>query len=114
MDPEEDMTISNLQKEIHKTAREKGFWDQQRNIGELIALCHSELSEALEEIRSGSEPDRILHHGYMKPEGFPIELADLIIRVLDMAEGLGIDLEKAIRIKIAYNKTRERKHGKQF
>ena len=113
MDPEEDRTITNLQKEIHKTAREKGFWDQERNIGELISLCHSELSEALEEARLDNALTGIRMQ-HKKPLGFPIELADLIIRVLDMAGGLGIDLGEAIRIKMAYNKTRERKHGKRF
>src|SRR3990172_10627417 len=101
------MTITELQKEIHDTANSKGWWDAPRNIGELIALCHSELSEALEEIRSGSNP---VHIDYeiesRKPIGFPIELADVVIRILDIAGGLGIDLEQAMHVKMAYNKTR--------
>ena len=115
------MTITELQKEIHATANSKGWWDAPRNIGELIALCHSELSEALEEIRTGINPSFItpsitVHPDELpvKPLGFPIELADVIIRVLDMAGGLGINMEEAIRIKMDYNKTRAYKHGKEF
>ena len=115
------MTITELQKEIHDIARSKGWWDDPRNIGELIALCHSELSEALEEIRTRISPSLItpsitIHPDteLVKPLGFPIELADVIIRVLDIAGGLGIDMEQAIHIKMAYNRTREYKHGKKF
>lgn len=109
------MTITELQKEIHETAKEKGWWDEKQNIGELIALCHSELSEALEEARRRDVTDGYIYHNNSgKPLGFPIELADVIIRVLDIAGGLEIDLEKAIRVKMAYNKIRPHKHGKTF
>lgn len=46
-----------------------------------------------------------------KPVGFPIELADLLIRVFDTAEAYGIDLEEALQIKAAYNRTRPHRHG---
>lgn len=109
------MTITELQKEIHETAKGKGWWDKERNIGELIALCHSELSEALEDIRNGYAPTHIVPPtAVSKPMGFPIELADVIIRVLDMAAGLDIDMEKAIMVKMNYNKGREYRHGKAF
>src|SRR3972149_4344260 len=98
------MTITELQKEIHDTAKSKGWWDAPRNIGELIALTHSELSEALEEVRAGVIlTDIALNIDTNKPQGFPIELADIIIRVLDIAADLGVDLEQAINIKMAYN-----------
>lgn len=48
-----------------------------------------------------------------KPEGFGIELADIIIRVLHMAEAFGIDIDRCMRLKMAYNETREPKHGKR-
>ena len=52
--------FNELEKEIHQNAVEHGWWDEPRTFGEIVALCHSELSEALEELRVG------LVHGRMK------------------------------------------------
>jgi NTP pyrophosphatase (non-canonical NTP hydrolase) len=49
-----------------------------------------------------------------KPEGFPVELADAVIRLFGLAYEAGIDLPAAIEEKLAYNATRPFKHGKQF
>jgi len=75
---------------------------RQRNVPELLALVHSEISEALEAYRK-----RITDG----PNNFGEELADAVIRVFDMAEGLGIDIEAEILRKHEYNKTREYRHG---
>jgi NTP pyrophosphatase (non-canonical NTP hydrolase) len=88
----------------------KGFWDHNRNQGEIIALIHSELSEALEAMRHGNPPDDKI------PEftGVEAELADAVIRILDYGTGMGYRIGEAIVAKIAYNPSREPMHGKRF
>jgi len=95
-------TLHELLIECHAIAKEKGFWDEERNDGECIALMHSELSEALEALR------------HCNPKAFVEELADLCIRVFDYCGAKDIDLGLAIERKMEYNKTRPHKHGKAF
>lgn len=105
------MYLREIVKEAHATAVEKGWWDSERNVFEQIALVHSELSEALEEARVCSDLTLIDEEEEGKPVGFSIELADAIIRIADMCGALGIDLERAVFKKLAYNKTRPYRHG---
>lgn len=110
-------------------------------ITEKLDLIHSEISEALEEIRKGNDPLKVYYtktdkteygeivtryddqefervHGVLqptlKPEGFIIELADAVIRIGDLVYLLGGDLEAAVEEKHKYNHTRPYKHGKKF
>ena len=96
------MTLEQLQKDIHDNAKQKGFWDSPREFGTMIALIHSELSEALEADRTGDF------------DGVCEELADAVIRILDTAEGLGIPLSYHIREKMGFNRLRERLHGNLY
>lgn len=106
------MTISELIKQAHGNAKEKGWWDKEPSFGELIALCHTELSEALEDYRNGNPLDNVFCDPLNDSlRGVPVELADVIIRIADLCGRYGIDLEAAIEEKMEYNRTRPYRHG---
>lgn len=69
-----------------------------RNFGELIALCHSELSEALEGNRKNLMDDKLPSRRMDE-----VELADCLIRIFDLAAGFGMDLQGAYTEKMEYN-----------
>lgn len=100
--------LNVLQDYIHQVAIEKGWWSQPRTQLEIHALIHSEVSEATEAVREG-KIDKSVIDG--KPEGEFIELADVIIRILDYAEASKVSMIDMIIEKMSYNENRPYRHG---
>ena len=106
------MTIAELVSESYRISKEHGFHEKDvdgvspERFGQMIALMHSELSEALEGHRTltGAERDQNVAE----------EFADVVIRVADTCGAMGIDLQAAILEKTAKNEARPYKHGKKY
>lgn len=106
-------TIKKLQARAHETAKNNGFWDKgQENILAKLMLCVTELSEFAENHRKDSKD--IMDEHCPQFTNQEIELADVVIRVMDIAEYMAIDLEAAILAKMKYNLTRPYRHGKKY
>lgn len=120
--------INELAKKIHSDNVRKGFYEVEKNVGEIIALIHSEASEMLECHRKGQiyKGDLSIVKG-IKDDGeyfttfesevkdtMQDELADIIIRCLDFAGYKEIDIENHIMAKLRFNRLRSHKHGKKY
>jgi len=124
----EGLTLDALTESSYKNSREHGFWAdadflEENGHKELVyryviptklMLMVSELSEALDNIRDGTleKGTTMWYTDTGKPDGFATELADAIIRILDVVGYLDIDITEVIREKEKYNRTRPPKHGK--
>lgn len=118
----EAYVINELADQVHR-ANKKWWVDletgapKNRNVGEMIALIHSELSEALEGTRKDLMDDKLPHRKMEE-----VEMADALIRLLDYCAGRKLDLGGAYVDKMRYNATRKdhtreerlKPHGKKI
>jgi len=108
------MNLNELAQQVYNNAAAHGFHDddtRRERIAEFIANLHGEVSELWEAWRKGN-----LHKACDKATSEPLtcaeeELADILIRTLDTAVTMGVDIDRAVRIKSQYNEGRPRMHG---
>lgn len=100
--------LKSAQELAHATAKKAGWYHDpktgqpiERNTGEVIALMHSELSEALEADRTDAKDSKLPHR-----KGIEVELADCVIRIFDTAAAMGLDLAGAFIEKNRFNRQR--------
>jgi len=108
--------LNELAKRVHHLAKEKGFWagwysnqygphyPRELHLAVKLALVHAEVSEALEALRKEG----------VEAHGFREELADILIRVLDIAGAVGMDVDSEVDSKHEVNVGRPLLHGKRF
>ena len=130
------MSMNELAKKIHENAQAQGFYDNPVETGTSLMLIVSELSEALEADRKNRRarlnsfqrkqdyrnpnsdiPENRAFQAYFElyiKDTFEDEIADAIIRLLDLSAYLNIDIDKHIELKMKYNSLRHYKHNKKY
>ena len=123
--------LNQLASNIRKANLQKGFDLSDVQTGTQLMLVVSELSEALEAVRNGrycneksvqslkdfdGDIDIHFQHEFERKvkDTFEDELADALIRILDICAFYDIDIDSHVSLKLQYNATREHKHGKKF
>lgn len=101
--------FNDLAETIHQDNMAKGFWPPEgRNVGEALMLCVTELAEGMEADRKDLRDDHLPQY-----TGLTVEIADCMIRLMDLAVGLGLPVAPALIDKLVYNRSRPHKHGKK-
>jgi hypothetical protein len=125
----EPRSLDELAATIYQLNKAKGFYDEPTEIGTRLALIHSEVSEALESDRAHKYADKnsaltalelesdaefqVFFQGNVK-DTFQDEIADAIIRLLDLSGYLKLDIESHVYAKLRFNSLRPYKHGKSY
>ena len=133
------MDLKEVVKIAHENSTAHGFWEGEQNISEKLMLIVTEVSEACDCLLDASGDgmpdadflDKVDETGFNQyqfdlvnhpdlafkcnvKDTFPDELADIVIRVADLAGHLGYDLDRHVKLKMIYNASRPIKHGKNF
>ena len=95
-------SFEEIQRKCYEQSRDMGWHSKPREIGTRLALIHSEISEALEGARKDLMDDHLPHRKMLE-----VELADAVIRILDLAESENLDIAGAVAEKLKYNARRE-------
>lgn len=112
-----DHNINMLVDLCHGLAKEAGWHNKHREVGTMLALIHSEVSEAMEGFRKDLYDDHLPHRKMAE-----VELADAVIRIFDLAGRENLDIGGALVEKLKYNtqrldhkiEYREKENGKKF
>jgi len=118
---EQGWDLNEWRDRIHDLAKAKGWWEEDGSplrdqIAKKLLMIHAEVSECAEDLRVPHVHPRTFSRvmdgqGNMKPEGMPVELADVIIRCLDLCGALNIDIDRVVDMKHDYNISRPHRHG---